>query len=120
MRGKAHTDDIRAQVIAALLAGENVSDVSRRMQLDKSVVSRIKNTIAPEKLQQVATETAGQMDSLICGYLEKNFAALSAICELASDVTYLRRYAPNQIAELHEKLAGKAFQLIEAEPVTAE
>ncbi len=119
-RGKAHSDDIRAQVIAAILAGEGVSDISRRLQLPKATVSRLRNEVAPEKLEQVGTEKREEVNDLICNYLAKNFRALESICEVLSDASYLRQHSPQQLASVHEELSGKAFQIIEAEPIVEE
>lgn len=116
-RGKAISDEVRAQVIAELLAGAGVSEVSRKLKLAHATVSRIKSTITPKKLDEVGRETADKMDVMICSYLEKNLAAMGAICDVASDASYLRRHSPSQLAGLHEELSSKAFQLIEAEPI---
>lgn len=118
-RGQAHSDETRAAVIAALLTGEGVNEVSRRMQLDKSIVSRIKSTMGDEKLQQVATEKATRMESLLVDYLQSNVAALKAICDVTKDASYLKRQPASEIAALHAELATRAFRLLEAEAIEA-
>jgi hypothetical protein len=119
-RGKAHSDDIRAEVIAALLAGEGVNDVARRMQLPKQTVSRIRNDVMPEQLGQVGTEKAVQMESMIVDYLGSNVKAMKAICEVASDATYLKKQSADALAQLHAELATRAFRLLEAESIDEE
>lgn len=120
MRGKAHSDEIRSAVIAALLSGECVSDVARRMQLPKTTVNRIHTEIAPVKLEQVGAEKAAQMETMIVDYLGANFKALRAICELGSDANYLKRQDADKIALFHAELATRAFRLLEAESIEAD
>lgn len=115
MRGQVLSDEIRAKVIAEIVGGAGVSDISRRMQLPKQTVSDIKNAIAPEILGQVRTEKQQEMESMIVGYLGANFKALTAICEVSSDANYLKSQSASEIASLHDGLATRAFRLLEAE-----
>lgn len=116
-RGKAISDEVRAKVIAEVLAGGGVTEVSEKLKLPKQTVSDIKNMIAPEILGQVRTEKAERMENLIVGYLGANFKALTAICEVSSDATYLKRQPASEIAALHDGLATRAFRLLEAESI---
>jgi transposase-like protein len=116
-RGSPHSDETRAAVIAALLTGEGVSDISRRMQLPKQTVSRIRTELAPEQLGQVGTEKATKMETLIESYLASNVAALKAICDVTKDASYLKRQSADALATLHAELATRAFRLFEAEAI---
>lgn len=111
----AHSEDVRAKVIAELLAGKGVMEVSRTLKLPKQTVSRIRNEMAPETLGQIGTEKAEQMESLIVNYLQSNFKAMKAICDIASDENYLKRQSASEVATLHAELATRAFRLLEAE-----
>lgn len=116
-RGQAHSDETRAAVIAALLTGEGVSEVARRMKLPRQTVSEIKMVIAPERLGQVRTEKAARMESMLVNYLQSNVAALTAICDVTKDASYLKRQPASEIAALHAELATRAFRLLEAEAI---
>ena len=56
MRGKSHNPDLQAQVMAALLAGQGVNEVARAFNLDPSVVSRWRQRLPPDQLQQLAID----------------------------------------------------------------
>lgn len=114
MRGKSHDPETKAAVMAALLAGQGVTEVATAYKLDPSVVSRWRKQIPAEKLQELATEKGLALDDLILDYLQKNFAALGAMAAVASDESYLRKYPPQQLAVLHGVFADKAFRLLEA------
>jgi DNA-binding transcriptional ArsR family regulator len=51
-RGIQLTDEKRAQVIAALAAGDGVREVSRRLDVPVSTVSRLKNETMPKVLRE--------------------------------------------------------------------
>lgn len=113
-RGRAHSEETKAAVMAALLAGQGVAEVATRYKLDKSVVSRWKGQISPAQLQQVATKKETRIDELLVDYLGANLRALKAQAEVAADEHYLRKYPPQQLAVLHGVLADKAIRLLEA------
>ena len=57
-----------AQVIAALLTGEGVSEVARKFNMPKTTVFRFKLELVPERMEQIGTEkqettTAGRRSS---------------------------------------------------------
>ncbi len=114
MRGRAIDEQIRDQVVAAVLAGLGVSEIARQYHLPKSTVSRIRNEVAPERLEQVGTEHRARLDDLLLSALSDNLTAQSAIAKLASDQNYLRGYGPSAVAELYTALADKAVRLLEA------
>lgn len=67
MRGKSHSDETRAQVVAALLSGQGVGEVSRALSVPKATVSRIKNELAPEVLQR---SRDAQTEAAVAGAVE--------------------------------------------------
>lgn len=113
-RGAAHSDETNAAVIAALLAGQGVSEVARDYKLPKSTVSRIKSGLSAGQLEQVGTEKAEKIEGLLVGYLEAILTALTAQAEVAGDKDYLKKYPPTQLATLHGVMADKAVRLLEA------
>jgi len=76
-RGKAHSPEVKAQVMAALLSGQGVNEVARQYNLDTGTVSRWKKQIPQEQLQQVAAEKSVQLEEMVFGYLTENFRALA-------------------------------------------
>ena len=113
-RGVPHPDETKAAVMAALLTGQGVSEVARQYNLDSGLVSRWKQGLSTEQLQQVAVENSLRIEGLLFGYLEANLTALKAQSQLAGDVAYLKQFPPQQLAVLHGVMADKAVRLIEA------
>lgn len=113
MRGKAHSDEVRAEAIAALLAGLGVSEVARKYNLPKQTVSRLRADLG-DQLGQVGTENRARLDDLLLDALASNLAAQAAITEAVSDENYIRGQDASAIAELYETLADKAIRLLEA------
>jgi transposase-like protein len=80
-RGIAHPPELRAEVIAAVLAGTSITQVARQTGLDKSVVSRWVAT-APQSTQTVATERAepnslATLTEQIAAVLRENLRAMA-------------------------------------------
>lgn len=113
-RGVPHSDETKAAVMAALLTGQGVNEVARQYNLDSGLVSRWKQGLSTEELQQVAVENSLRIEGLLFRYLEANLTALKAQSTLAGDVSYLKQFPPQQLAVLHGVMADKAVRLIEA------
>jgi len=114
MRGKRHSDEIRAQVIAALLAGQGVMEVASQYNLDASIVSRWKNGIGSQDLQVIATKKSDQIEQLLFNYLTANLAALEAQAIVVSESSYVKQQPADSLAVLHGVMADKAIRLLEA------
>lgn len=113
-RGKAHDEATRAAVVAALLAGQGVTEVATRHKLDPSVVSRWKASLPAEKLQEVASEKKSRFDDLLADYLAANLLSLTAMAKVASEPDYLRKQSADRLAVLHGVTADKAVRFFEA------
>lgn len=114
MRGKAHTDETRAAVIAALLQGQGVNDVAREYKLDKSVVSRIKNGIAETALQQVTTQKKENIAELVENHLRASLMACASIANKAHDDVWLTQQSGDNLAVFYGVLSDKSLRLLEA------
>lgn len=113
-RGKAHSDQTRAEVISALLAGLGVTEVAQKYNLPKQTVSRIKNEIVPSELGQVGTEKRERIDELLLDGISSNLKALKAMTDMLSEKEYLRKQPASSIAEVYGTLADRAIRILEA------
>lgn len=114
MRGKKHSDEVQAQVMAALLAGQGVSEVATQYKLDKSIVSRLKSRIPADKLQQVATKKGEEIESLLFGYLTETLTTLKEQAVIAREREYVIKQPAGELAVLHGVMADKSIRLLEA------
>lgn len=108
--GKAHTEETKAAVLAALLEGQSLSQVARDWRLPKSTVARWKaecsGTVGPEKQAEIG--------ELLLGYLRENITTLRAQAEKFRDSQWLDKQPAAEVAVLHGVLADKAVRLLEA------
>jgi transposase-like protein len=114
VKGKAHTDEVRAQVIAALLAGQGVSEVARAYKVPKATVSRIKNELTPKQLEQIGTEKRERIGDLIEGHLSESLKAAATIARKTNDDAWLTKQNAADIAVFYGVLTDKAVRILEA------
>jgi hypothetical protein len=113
-RGKAHPESTQAQVKALLLAGESVTEAARQLNLDHSVVSRIKSGLTPEELHELARKKSGEIEGLLYDYLTTTLASLKAQAEVAGEREYIIKQPASELYLLHGTMADKAVRLLEA------
>jgi transposase-like protein len=113
-RGKAHSDEVRAQVMAALLAGQGVNEVAQTYNLPKQTVSRMKAGLSDADLGQVGTKKSERIEALLYDYLTANLSTLRKQTEVAGDTEYLKKQPASELATLHGVMADKAIRILEA------
>src|ERR1043165_4338797 len=112
MRGRKHSDEVRAQVMASLLAGQGVTEVASQYNLDASVVSRWKSAIPSDQLQVVATKKGERIDHLLFEYLTETLVTLKEQTILARERDYVTKQPAGELAVLHGVMADKAVRLL--------
>lgn len=113
-RGKRTDDNVRAAVMAALLAGQGVGEVATQFKLDKSLVSRIKASLPVEKLQQVATKKENDFGEMLGEYLTETLTTLTAQAVFFRNEAWLNKQPAAELATLHGVQADKTIRLLEA------
>ena len=110
MRGKAHSEEVRAQVMAALLAGQGVSEVAKEYSIDPSLIRRWRR----EQLPDITREKRERIGALVLLYLEKNVECLVSQLEVAGNAQYLKKQSAAEFATLHGIIADKGFSVLSA------
>jgi transposase-like protein len=113
-RGKAHSDEVRARVIAALLAGQGVNEIAETYSLPKATVSRIKATLPSGQLEQVGTKKKEQIGDLLVNYLTESLTTLSIQQKHFRDKAWLKEQSAAELGTLHGICTDKAIRLLEA------
>lgn len=111
---KQKSDDVRAAIIAALLAGQRVTEVAKQFHLSKATVSRLKKTIEPGDLKQLETKRGEDFTGMIGDYLKETLITLSAQQKFFRNESWLSKQNAAEVAVLHGVSADKAFSLLEA------
>jgi hypothetical protein len=99
--------------MAALLAGQSVSEVARQFRLSRNTVKswRAALGIGSPKVDQQKAEEFGD---LIGRYLRENLTTLAVQAEQFRDTAWLKAQAASEVAVLHGVLTDKAIRLLEA------
>lgn len=113
-RGKAHSDETRAAVMAALLAGQGVNEVAATYKLDPSVVSRWRSQTPADQLQQLATKKAHDFGELLGDYLADSLLTLREQVRFFRNGDWLKEQSASELGTLHGIVADKAVRLLEA------
>lgn len=108
MRRK-YSDETKAAVMAALLAGQSLGSIAKEYDMPKSTVSRWKNGKVPMNGTQKK-----EIGDLIVRYLETNLEALQAQAEAFKNPEWLKKQTASDAAVLHGVMTDKAVRLLEA------
>ena len=111
-----YSDDTRAAVMAALLAGQSIGQVAREYNIPKGTVSYWKNN------QGVGNNPTQKKEigDLLLNYLHANLEALAAQAELFKTKEWLMKQNAADVAVLHGVMTDKAIRLMEAFNAQAE
>lgn len=113
MRGKKHSDDLQARVMAALLAGAGVVEIARELNLPHNTVSNYKSQIPEDKLDELRHKKGARLDDLVYDYLTQNLETLRAQSKAVSDEKYIQKQPAGELATLHGVMADKTIRLLE-------
>lgn len=119
-RVNRHSDETRAAVMAALLAGQGVNEVARTYHLDSGLVSRWKKKIPAAELQRIAAERTDEFSELLTNYLKETLKTLKFQVRFFRDKAWLADQSASEVAALHGVITDKAIRLLEAAQVAAD
>lgn len=117
--GKEYPAEVKAQVMAALLAGQSVNAASKQYRIPKGTISGWKQRgpgMFDEGVAGVATQKREmeEMSALLLQLVRAELKSLIAQAEHTSDKRWLNRQEAAQLATLHGVSHDKIFRLIEA------
>ena len=122
-RGKRHSDQVRATVIAALLAGQRVNEVAEKYKIDKSIVSRWKSKIPADELQRITEKSIEEFQELIAEALRSILKSLKFSADAIRSPDgwkWIQDNSPAEFATLVGVLTDKGFRLLEAAEYNSE
>lgn len=125
MSGKAkkspvHGPEVKAAVIAALLAGQSVSQVARQYKLPKGTVSNWKNRKAEgvresgETVPSSGTQKRESIGDLLVELVRENLKGLLAGARLLQDVEWLKQQDAAELGTLFGITHDKTVRMLEA------
>lgn len=114
MRGKKHSNETTAAVMAALLAGQSVSEVARTYKLSTSTICNIKRGMNSSVLEQVGAKKQDEIGELLTSYLRELLTTIKVQATFMRDTQWLKGQEAAQVATLFGVANDKAFRLLEA------
>lgn len=118
-RGQAHSAEMRAQVLAALLAGQTICQIARDFGISKGTVSTWRNE-SGQSLNAFRTPRVAEIEigELVLGYLRANLKTAQVQVGLFGDEKFLRewlkKHSPAEASVFHSGIVDKAIRLLEA------
>lgn len=119
MAKRVYSDETKAAVMAALLAGQSVSLIAKEYEIPEGTVKSWSSRGVNGNGHAVATDALdatqkSRIGKLILDYLETLMVTLKNQAEVFSDKTWLSKQAASEVAVLHGVLADKGIRLLEA------
>jgi hypothetical protein len=110
----AKSDQVRAQVMAGLIAGQGVRELAREFKLSPSTVHQWKLAL-PQEIEQNRTQKhARDFGEMLGTYLEALLGTATCQMEIFRDPKWLTRQSASDLAVLHGVLVDKGIRLLEA------
>jgi len=113
-KGKKHNPEVKAAVLAALLAGQGVNEVASQYKLDKSVVSRWRAQINSDELQQVATKKKDEFSELLAAFLRETIRTLTIQVQFFRSEKWLKDQPAAELATLFGVITDNVVRILEA------
>lgn len=115
MAGKSYSEETKAAVMAALLAGQSVGQIAKAYSIPEGTIKSWKSRQENgESVAKVATEKREIIGDLIIDYLEQNLKTLKAQSLVFADEKWLKLQPASEVAVLHGVIADKTIRLLEA------
>lgn len=108
-----YSDQLKAQCIAALLAGQTPSEVSRAFGVPVGTLKSWKSRQRNESVATVATEKRERIGDLLLDYLTVTLETLTAQQRVFADEAWLKTQSAEELAVLHGVSVDKAVRLLE-------
>lgn len=115
MARRQYSDETRGAVMAALLAGQSITSVSKEYNIPKGTVSGWKHRA--DGVAQSATqkrEVDPEIGDLLLDYIRASLRTLKTQVEHFGDKTWLANQDADQLAVLHGVQTDKVIRLLEA------
>jgi transposase-like protein len=99
-RGVPHSPELRAQVLAAILAGSTVADAAARFNIDKSIVSRWATADATIATTRANARSPEALEAMIFDLVAEHITTLRAQLQAAASTAYVQGQTAGDLAAL--------------------
>lgn len=109
-----YSDEVRAAVIAALLAGQAPAEVARAYNVPAATIRSWKSRTLKPAAPIVAETARSKIGEMLLEYLAELIQSLRAQVAVHGEPAWLRRQSAEGLAVLHGVSVDKAIRLLEA------
>ena len=110
----AHSEEVKARAMAALLTGQSVGNVAKRFRLPKQTVSRFKSGLVPFVLEQATEAQRERIGDLLLSCTEEHVQALTRIAQSTTTPEYLAGQNLRGVAARYREMRAFVVRLLEA------
>ena len=114
MSKSTYSDETKAAVMAALLAGQSISAVAKEYKIPKGTVASWRTRELGDVTHTIATQKQFEIGELLLKYLVANLQALEAQAQLFKSHAWLAKQNASDAAVLHGVMTDKMVRLLEA------
>jgi len=109
---REYSEEQKAEVMAALLAGQSVREVARQYNIPRGTIATWSASI--DRKISTDSDTKKEIGNLIVGYLAESLNTLRIQVRAFADEEWLHKQPASEVAVLHGVIADKAIRLLEA------
>jgi transposase-like protein len=111
---KKYSDEVRAQCMAALLAGQGVSQLSEEMNIPRSTLQRWQRYVAKYYGEGTRQRKADYMAGLISTYFEESLTTLIEQLRKTRSENWITKQSASELGVFHGILFDKIVRILEA------
>lgn len=116
---RQHSDEVKAQVLAALLAGQSVTQVARQFNVTRTTVRTWRTAAGlTSDSPLINHEKRAEIDDLVGSLLASIITTLRVQAEQFRDREWLAKQNAADLAVLFGVMADKGFRILEAADVS--
>lgn len=111
---RSYAPELKAAVMAALLAGQSTPEIAEEYSVPEGTVRSWKSRQGGTPVARVATEKSEEIGDLLLDYLRVSLRTLKTQVEHFGDKSWLASQDASELAVLHGVQTDKAIRLLEA------
>ena len=114
MAKRQYSDEQKAAVLAALLAGQSTGEIAEQYHIPEGTIKSWQFRQSEQPVATVATEKRAEIGEMILAYLRETLLTLREQQVFFRDKNWLSKQSASEAAVLHGVSTDKAIRLLEA------
>ena len=108
------TEEKKPEIIAFILEGKTINEISRLTGVSKSAIWRIKDKMIDGKYSDAILDLRDNLSEYIAQSLKKHLEAMNTIAEVSCEKDFIRSNTARDLASLHERLEQWSLSILQA------